>query len=614
MASYQIKGPDGAVYNIDGPDGADPSAVVQQVIGQHAAATPNPAPQNEPSPTLQLGLIPHHSIDTGIPIGEGASNLLAGAGMGVANLARGVGQSLGLVSRADVQKARDEYKPTLSTGAGKVGDVLGTTAAMLPLAMIPGANTLGGAAAIGAGSGFLQPSTSTAETLKNTALGGVAGPAALGLGRAAGALYQGGKAALEPLFQGGQQRIAARTMQSFAGTPQAAQDAANAIQTAPSPLAGVQPTTGEVANNAGLAQLERTLRNNPEGLTALTERNQANRAAMTGALDQIAGTPQQMAAATAARSAAASPLYDAARRTVVPTDATLTALLQRPSMQAAFTRAEQLAAENGTTITGINGQTLQYLKMGLNDLAQGGPQQGMGAHELRAVNSTLGDLNQWITRNVPSLRAADQTFAQRSVPINQMQVGGALRDRLVPALGDFGNNTRLSAQNYASGVRNGDQLAANATGLPNATLQSVLSPNQMLTVNRVGEQLARRANADELGRAVGSNTGQNLASQNVLRQFLGPLGLPQSMGERAAQSSLAQSVLRPLQWTARLGEQRVMQQLQRASLDPQYARHLLTTQPNSPIAQMLWQRQGLLNPLAQGATGGLLGPSNSPQQ
>lgn len=613
MATYEVKGADGAVYHIDGPDGADPSAVVQQVIGQHAPDPAATAPQKSaPSPTLQLGLLPHHALDTGIPIGEGGSNFLAGAGMGVANLARGIGQNLGLVSRADVAKSRGEYAPTMATGAGKVGDVLGQTAAMLPLALIPGANTMAGAAAIGAGSGFLQPSTSTGETLKNTALGGAAGPAALGLGRGLGALFQGGKAALEPLFQGGQQRIAARTMQSFAGGPQEAQAAASAIQSAPSALPGVQPTTAELANNAGLAQLERTMRNNPEGLTALTARNQSNRAAMTGALDQIAGTPQQMTSATAARSAASNPLYAAATTAAAPTDAVLTSLLERPSMQAAYTRAEKLAAENGTTLTGINGQTLQYLKMGLNDLHSEAESRGMGAHELRALSSTLSDLNGWISKNIPSLRAADTAFAKGSIPINQMQVGGALRDKLVPALGDFGNNTRLTAQNFASGVRNGDQLAASKTGLPNATLQSVLSPNQMLTVNRVGEQLARRANADELGRAVGSNTGQNLASQNVLRQFLGPLGLPQSMGERAAQNTLAQSVLRPLQFTARLGEQRVMEQLQRAALDPNYARHLLTTQPNSRAAQMLWQRQGLLNPIAQG---GLLGsPSSNPQQ
>jgi hypothetical protein len=132
-----------------------------------------------------------------------------------------------------------------------------------------------------------------------------------------------------------------------------------------------------------------------------------------------------------------------------------------------------------------------------------------------------------------------------------MEVGQALTNKLLPALSDFGNNTRLNANSFAGAVRNGDTLAAQVTGQKNATLADTLSADQLRTVMQVGEQLARRANADELGRAVGSNTGQNLISQNILRQVLGPLGLPQSMTERAASSALGQSVLRPVQWLAK---------------------------------------------------------------
>src|SRR6185437_11773119 len=100
-----------------------------------------------------------------------------------------------------------------------------------------------GAAAIGAVSGLVQPSTSTGETMQNTGLGGALGPAGLLLGRGLGAVYQGGKAALDPLFAGGQQRIAGRTLQAFAGTPQEAAIAASNLTNAPSVLPGVQPTT-----------------------------------------------------------------------------------------------------------------------------------------------------------------------------------------------------------------------------------------------------------------------------------------------------------------------------------------------------------------------------------
>lgn len=586
--------------------------------------------------------------------------LRAGYGKGTMDLLRGAGQmipwyrpqtmtglitgddnhGLGtLVSRKDVQDSRALDAPLMATGAGKVGDVAGSAVNMLPAAFIPGANTLAGAAAIGAGSGLMQPSTSTGQTLINTAAGGLLGPAGILAGRAGGALYQGGKAALEPLFQGGQQRVAARALQSFAGGPTEAALAAQRLANPPSVLPGVQPTTAELANNAGIAQMERSLRNNPEYVTALTNRNQANRGAMTSALGDIAGTDAQRQAAVDARSAAAKPLYDAAKGATVQADDTLRDLLQRPSMQTAWGRAQQLAQENGdqlragfdmpehvvqspvlsesgtpftTTVPAqssrYSGKAIQYLKMALNDTANTGPQNGMGAHEVNAVKSTLSSLNDWTSANLPALRNADAAYAKMSGPINQMDVGQALSNKLVPALGDFGNNTRLSAATYANAVRNGDSLAAGVTGNKSSTLGSVLSPQQNQTVRQVGEQLARRSNADELGRAVGSNTGQNVIAQNTLGQFLGPLGLPQSMGSRIAQNSFAQSLTRPLNFLTQMGTPKVMDQLAGAALHPADAANLLKlVQQNPKIAQMLWARQGLLGPIANTVGQGLLG-------
>lgn len=547
-------------------------------------------------------------------------NFLAGAGKATYDIGRGAGQWVGAVSRQDVADARARDAALMKTKAGLGGDIVGTGVDLLPAALIPGAGALGGAAAIGAGTGLLMPSTSTGETLGNVGLGAAAGPAGVLLGRGIGAVYQGAKAALEPLFQGGQQRIAARTLQSFAGGPQAAQQAAANLAHPPQVLPGVQPTTAELANNAGLAQLERTLRNNPEALTAMTARNQANRAAMTGAVNQIAGTDADIAAAQGARASAAEPLYTAARNATVPADADLGRLLARPSVQAAWSRAEQLAAERGESLVGenandIRGRTLQYLKMALQDTTNAGPQRGMGAHELNATRSTLNDLQSWITRNVQALRVADQAYAASSVPINRMQIGQELSNRLQPALADFGNNSRLNANSFANALRNGDQLAANVTGNTRATLAGTMAPEQQRTLTQVGEQLARRANADELGRAAGSNTAQNLASQNVLRQFLGPLGLPQSLGERVAQSTLGQTLLRPLQFAAQTGETRILQQLANASLNPHEAARLLQLAQHNPrIAQMIWARQGLLGPLSNTAAQGLIGSGNAAQQ
>jgi hypothetical protein len=535
-----------------------------------------------------------------------------------------------------VADSRKLDAPLMSTKAGKAGQIVGTAADLLPAAFIPGAGTMAGAAAIGAGSGLLQPSTSTGETLMNTGLGAAAGPAAIGLGRLGGALYQGGKAALMPLFKGGADDIASRTLQSFAGGSKAAQAAAQELQNAPATLPGVQPSMGELTSNGGLAQLQRTLQNNPETGAIMTARDQANRGAMTSAMDQMVGTPAQRATNVGLRKDFTAPLYEQAGDTKVEVDSALNRILARPSMEKAWARAEQLAAENDDTLVRpqmvaamgrpvplpdkppiIDGKAIQYLKMGLSDLADTGPQQGIGAHEAGAMRNTLSDLNGWIGKNVPALRQADQTYAWASRPINQADIAGQLRDKLVPALAEFGPVPRLNANSFATGVRNGDQIAADVTGRNNATLEGALNPQQTTTIRQIGEQLARRANAAELGKAAGSNTAQNLAGQNVLRQFLGPLGIPDSTLGRAAQSFLGKTAMRPYGFVAQAAEPDVLQSLAKASLDPRYAAQLLQRAPNSKAAQLIWARQGLLGPLgttaAQGLSG-LMGSGNAPKQ
>lgn len=609
MATYSITTPGGQQYQIEGPDNADPSAIIAQLQGVHRPHSLDLLLGGKTAPTGSSEAVAARS-----PVSQSdTQNFLAGAGKGMTDLARGAGQWLGLESRDDVAESRKLDAPLMETKAGKAGDVVGVAA---PLAaatrFIPGANTLAGSAAIGAGSGLLMPSTSTGETALNAGVGAASGPLGLLLGRGLGALYQGGKAALRPFFSGGGEDIASNTLRSFAGGDAAAQAAAQELQNAAPGLPGVRPNMGELTTNPGLANLQRTLANNPEVSTLISGQDQANRGVIQQALDAMRGTAAQRAAAVTARGDLARPLYEQATSAVVPADAELGRILARPSMRSAWQRAAQLAEEQGESLaTGqaandITGRTLQYLRMGLSDLADSGPTTGMGTHEQNAVRGTLRALNSWITDNVPTLRAADSAYAQASRPINQMDVANQLRDRLVPALGDFGNVPRMNANAFANALRNGDDIAADVVGRQNARLEDVMSPEQQTTLRQIGEHLARRANAADLGRAAGSNTAQNLAGQNVLRQFMGPLGLPESTLGRAAQSTLGRTIARPYGWAAQAAEPDVLRALARASINPQEAARLLMRNPSSAVAQRLWANQGLLGPLATTGTLGLL--------
>jgi len=524
----------------------------------------------------------------------GVERFRAGVGKGLTDLARGAGQLVGLISRDDISESRQLDRDLMDTGAGTAGALTGTVAGALPAMFVPGANTMAGSAAVGAGLGVLQPSESTKETLQNVALGGVLSPAALAGGRALSGGWRGAKALAEPFTKGGQERIAARTLEAFAGGRDAAQQAAqNVARNRQNVLPGIQPTTAELADNAGLAQLERTLRNNPEYMTALTERSQANRGVIMDTLEDIAGDSSRMEAAKAARKAASSPLYEAAKEVKVKVSKDLSDLLRRPSMKGAWDRARKLAAEAGdsleTEVTVSNpgrivplasepaysGKALHYLKMSMDDIADNPEAAGIGAHEARSINDTRAALLNQIEEQIPQYRQARETYASMSQPINQMEIGAVLRDKLQPALAEFGGNTRLRPEMYARALREGDATATKALGRNSASMEKVMSPEQMRKLRLIGEQLARRTNADELGRAVGSNTGQNMVSQNILRQFLGPLGLPESTLQRVAESTLLQSIMRPAQFVGKLGEQRAMSRLAEAAMDPQVAEELL---------------------------------------
>lgn len=99
--------------------------------------------------------------------------LLAGTGRGMVSAARGVGNLLGLVSDADMAEAKRLDAALLKTTGGAIGNVVGSIAAAAPTMLIPGANTVLGATAIGAGLGGLT----TEGNLQERAIGAASGAA-----------------------------------------------------------------------------------------------------------------------------------------------------------------------------------------------------------------------------------------------------------------------------------------------------------------------------------------------------------------------------------------------------------------------------------------------------
>jgi hypothetical protein len=524
-------------------------------------------------------------------------------GKRVANMA-GVGD----YDQAAAQRDKEIDAPLMSTGAGTAGAIAGdlmltavpgykaqqaisrgatTAARVLPRAAA--AATRGAAPYIGAaGSGALiGAATNPADMSGGAATGAAAGAAGEVAGRVLSSVYSGAKGALDPLTEQGRKRVLKRTFDRFATNPQAAMAAADNPQVL---VPGSMPTLAEATMDPGLAQLQRgAAASSPDVASALAQSRNQQVAAYRAALDDLAGNDGRRAALDTAREAAADRLYGQARTEGLQMTDDLTArvqqLMQKPSVQSAVEQAKVLARERGININDPAGSVagLHYVKQALDD--QIGAAVRAGNNNLAgSLRQTQGELLSFLDEASPAYGAARRQFTEMSRPINQMDVVQTLRDKALPAITDLNPGmARVNANSYANALRNADDVAKRATGLRSATMDSVLDPQARQTVQGIGQDMARYAQATDLARVPGSPTAQYLGAQNVIRQMLGPLGIPQS----AADSMVGRIASSLLDLPFRLTQSQTEELLGRALADPRIAAQIMRTTDPRTIAEIL---------------------------
>jgi len=505
MPKYRITSPEGKTFEINAPDGASQEQVLSyakqqfEQMGQKKAAD-LAADREKYSPTEGM---------------SGTEKFFAGMGKGFTDVGRGVGQLMGLVSKEDVDAARQRDQALMQTGAGVAGNVAGNVAATLPTAFIPGVNTVTGGAAVGAALGGLQPVGTDESRLSNMAMGGAAGaalPALMNVGKAA-------KAALyDPLA--GQNRVMGGALTRAAGDK--AQEIAKALRGQGAATQGVKLSAGTVSRNEGLAALEDAIRSQmPSG--ELARIGQTNRTALADALRGVAGTPEAMATAQAAREGSANSLYGAARMkgidpaSLEPAAQQNIANFMQRIPEDILARARELAKIGGTSMDNESSiQGMHWVKKAIDSKI--GTAVRSGDNEMARAYSTLQkDLLEGMSQISPEYEAARQSYQKLSQPINQMQVGEALSKKLIPATAD----DMPASLNYASlakAMQDPDAVARLATGFEGAKMGSILSPEQLGTVQNVTSDASRIAEALKRGMGSGSPTARRLAQGEMVSQ------------------------------------------------------------------------------------------------
>ena len=514
----------------------------------------------------------------------GYGKAAADTGRGLSQLVRGLGPQydasadfFGLPGQSDVDEAKRMDAPLMASGAGMAGNITGNVVNALPTVAFGGG--LPAAAMTGAAMGFIQPVASDESRTLNTVVGASGGAAGNLLGRGVQAVYQGWKALFEPFTQRGREQIAGRMIQRFADNP----NSINAATSRPT-VTGARPTLAEQTGDAGLARLQDSLRAaDPQFNNQIGGRLAENNAARVNALRSLTGQDGARDFAVANRSATAQQLYGDAFN-VVPDATSMTAeqsrtmqtLLKSPATQAAMKDARAIAANSGTNVGPSNStgsvQGLHNMKMAMDDAiqtAKSAGQNNKAASILEAQKKLIG----LIEDISPGYKSARVTYADMSKPINAFDIGEEVFRRATSNTSDLAGNPRMQANALMGALRDEPALIRRATGRSGNALADILEPDQLNLLRAVAGETDRAAAVASAGNGPGSATAQRMAAQNVLRQIIGPTGLPQSWSENALANTVVGKPLNLIY--GGIAEPRIQQELARAILDPDAARAVL---------------------------------------
>lgn len=612
MAKFRVTSPDGQSWEVNAPDGASPDQALafakQQWSAQltQAKQPQKQAPIEDPGIAKTLGISAGRTFDRVL---DGMTQMYLGA--------HGEDSALGGLKQ-NVQSKTDAYQPLkdmhpIATGIGESA----------PSMVIPA----GGAATLWGNAGRMALAGGIPGALEYGTVGERATRAGVGAAAGAsipllGAGFKTVKSFFEPLYQAGRETIAGRLLNTVAG--ESADAIKSRLASAAPVVSGSMPTVAQVAESGGLSALQRAAgQANPE---AYTRRAMEQASARLNALRGIAGDDVAMEAAKTARDSASGNLYKSAFDKSAKSTPDLVAALDRlPS--GVLEQAKALAKMSGHPLkegadipsqmveTGVldafgkpimqatkaqessySGKALHYIKLALDDAIGKTGDGAMGNTAKRLAVNTKEDLLKAIDTQIPDYGAARTTFANLSRPVNQMQVGQELLGKLEGPLADYGGLANETGSIYARALRNAEQTVKAATGMKNATLPKVMTPNQMQTLEGIAQDLARKANEQNLGRGVGSDTFQKLAMNNIAQQS----GVPRLMGGLLETPGIS----RATRWIYSDADQKMQGLLADTLLNPQEAAQLMTKAskqallPNSPKAkkalEQLVLRGGLL--------------------
>jgi hypothetical protein len=385
--------------------------------------------------------------------------------------------------------------------AGGVGQVIGP---MGVAGKIPQAASLAGkiaqGAGIGAGTAMTQPvmegdvfGAKPGQAVSGGVIGGAIPPLVAGVGKGISTVRN----IADPFLPGGAERVAGRIANAAAGDkqPQIVAELLRNRQMVP----GSQATAGEVAAPAGSAEFS-GLQRIMESIrpSQYVERANAQDAARVAAVRSVGKDKAALEAAEGVRSGHAATNYAQAYEQAIKDDPQLAVLSGNKFFQEAMPVAKKIAETEGVNPKTDLTRFLHIVKESLDDKLNKSGETSLGAHEKRSVQMVKDRLVEWIAKKNPAYDKARDTFAKDSVPINQMEVGQFLENKLVSPVEGAGQR----AYQYSQALREAPRTLKQSTGFKgHEELSDVLTKPQESVVRGVAGDLSRGAQHEQLASA-----------------------------------------------------------------------------------------------------------------
>jgi hypothetical protein len=267
------------------------------------------------------------------------------------------------------------------------------------------------------------------------------------------------------------------------------------------------------------------------------------------ALRGVFGDEDALNAATAARSDAVENLYRMADESVISpmaiapqTADKFASALSTPAGQEALRRARVIAANEGRAIfegDSLTGWGLQVIKKQFDDIAAEAANKvspGKSSAFAGSVENVQNRLIEAGEEALPVWAQAKNVFASMSAPVNQMKTGQRLIDaasgttpmpvKVGGVVVDEQNALLQSGlDKIARSPARQKAFTAQTLGKQYAkTFDELFTPEQMSTLDSVRKDIARSAGTAARGKAPGSDTRNNILTEQFISELRGSLG------------------------------------------------------------------------------------------